>query len=92
MISFPAQNIVVQLEPMHNNPAMLVHVRFAAFLLKILLIGWFGGKHFFISFKNSAPILVFTVELNGGLNHAIFRFLFLFLVLGSDAFGSNFNS
>ena len=31
-----------------------------------------------------------TLELNGGLNQEIFRFLLLVFLLGSAAFGSNF--
>jgi len=50
--------------------------------LKILLSWLDGGKHLSMIWRNLFPILVFTVELKGGLYHNMFLFLFLLLLLG----------
>jgi len=51
------------------------------FLLKILLSWLDGGKHLSMIWRNFFTILVFTVELKGGLYHNMFLFLFLLLLL-----------
>ena len=41
---------------------------------------WWGGKCFFIRFRNIFPVLVFTFLLYGGLNQKIFLFCCFFLL------------
>ena len=55
MISFPIQNILVLLEPMQNNPVMLVHVRFAAFLTVGFDVSTFCLPPWFMPGTNCAP-------------------------------------
>jgi len=43
------------------------------------LVGWW--KAFVDDLKNFFPILVFTVEVKGGLYHNMFLFLFFLLLL-----------
>ena len=51
---------------------------FSVFLLQILCRGCCFGKQLFTILRNLLPILVSTFQLNGGLNHIMSLFLFLF--------------
>ena len=55
-------------------------------------IATIGGKVSFKIARNFSPILVFTLQLKGGLNQVTFLFLFLLLPVPCLAFGSKVNS
>ena len=58
---------------------------FIVFLLNNLWNLWWGGKCFFIRFRNIFPMLVFTFLLYAGLNQMIFLFR-CFLLLAVSIF------
>ena len=58
---------------------------FIVFLLNNLWNLWWGGKCFFIRFRNIFPMLVFTFLLYAGLNQMIFLFR-CFLLLAVSKF------
>ena len=63
---------------------------FTVFLLNNLWNLWWGGKCFFIRFRNSFPMLVFTFLLYGGLNQMIFLFRCFLLLVKFQSISANF--
>ena len=57
-----------------------IQLIFTLFLLNNLRNLWWGGKCFFIWFRNIFPMLVFTFLLYSGLNQMIFLFCCFFML------------